>query len=163
MDDRDRPRQPLEIEWRDRCGRCGRKFRPPFWTAENDHAGRPKPGIGRTGLTLLSGFEGIDGGKATTPEDSIDSLHCQVMYLRALIKRNPPEGLIDRFRQVQARVDYGRPSLARHVGPLSGSSGAAFRHNAPAIVLRTLRGILAGIDLRRYRAQRSRACDRVGS
>jgi hypothetical protein len=121
-----------------------------------------RSGQRRTGrLTLLSGFEGIDGGKATTPQDGIDSLHCQVMYLRALIKRNPPEGLIDRFRQVQARVDYGRPSLARRVEPLSGSSGASFRHNAPATVLWDLGGILAGIDFRRYRASRSRARDLV--
>jgi hypothetical protein len=85
-----------------------RKFRAPFWAMENNHASL---GAGPACLTFLSGFEGIDGGKATTSEDGIDSLHCQVMYLRALIKRNPPEGLIDRFRQVHARVDYGRPSV----------------------------------------------------
>jgi hypothetical protein len=97
MDDRDRPRQPLEIEWRDRCGRCGRKFRPPFWTTENDHAGRPKPGIGRTGLTLLSGFEGIDGGKAATPEYGIDPLDCEIVNLDALIECDLAERFVDRF------------------------------------------------------------------
>ena len=28
---RTRPHQVLEIQCRDRCGRCGRKWRPPFW------------------------------------------------------------------------------------------------------------------------------------
>ena len=35
---RDRPRQSLEIEWGDPGGRCGRKYRPPFWAAENIYA-----------------------------------------------------------------------------------------------------------------------------
>jgi hypothetical protein len=38
------------------------------------------------GLTLLSGFEGIDGGKAATPEYGIDPLDCEIVNLDALIE-----------------------------------------------------------------------------
>ena len=43
---RNRPHQALEIQCGDRCGRCGRKWRPPFWCSGiaaclNDAADRP--------------------------------------------------------------------------------------------------------------------------
>ena len=44
---RNRPHQALEIQCGDRCGRCGRKWRPPFWCSGiaaclNDAADRPR-------------------------------------------------------------------------------------------------------------------------
>jgi hypothetical protein len=43
---RNRPHQALEIQCGDRCGRCGRKWHPPFWCSGiaaclNDAADRP--------------------------------------------------------------------------------------------------------------------------
>ena len=37
---RNRPHQALEIQCRDRCGRCGHKWRPPFWCSGIARVGR---------------------------------------------------------------------------------------------------------------------------
>ena len=61
------------------------------------------------GLTLLSGFEGIDGGKAATPEYGIDPLDCEIVNLDALIECDLAERFVDRFREVEAGLDQPPP------------------------------------------------------
>ena len=40
-----KPERSVEIEW---GGQCGRKFRPPFWATENNHAAPGRSGLTRT-------------------------------------------------------------------------------------------------------------------
>ena len=65
---RTRPHQVLEIQCRDRCGRCGRKWRPPFWCSGiaaclNDAVHGCQRILNQLNVTCRG--EGLDGQRST--------------------------------------------------------------------------------------------------